>query len=156
MMRCFFSSLLTLVLFFNAALTWADSKTFQEIEEFLSHRNVLLSVEFSHASNMLSEDAKRSLDRIAKDIKALTKDSKVVRIEGFATPTGKEDYNLVLSMQRAMAVQDYLMERFGLDIDLYFNGYGSQAPSEAIVQLAFYDDTLGLAVADVDSVVTRQ
>ena len=85
MMRCFFSSLLTLVLFFNAALTWADSKTFQEIEEFLSHRNVLLSVEFSHASNMLSEDAKRSLDRIAKDIKALTKDSKVVRIEGVIT-----------------------------------------------------------------------
>jgi len=135
---------------------WSATSLAAEVEEFLRHRNVLLSVEFAFGSHKLTEGSRASIDRVAEDLKMLLRDSKVVRIEGYATPQGKEDYNLVLSMQRAMAIQEYLMNRYGLELDLFFNGYGSgHAPAEKLVQLAFYDDTLGLRVADVDSVVTQ-
>lgn len=152
----FFVVVACLGLLLGPVPTWATDIGVEAVENFLRHRNVLLSVDFAFGSHKLSEKSCQSLDRIVVDLKALLADSKVVRIEGYATPQGEEDYNLILSMQRAMAVQEYLQRRHGFEIDLYFNGYGSsKAPPLKRVELAFYDDTLGLTVADIDSTITK-
>jgi len=156
MIRCLVAIVMGLAIILGASSAWSAAAGSRNVDNFLEHRNVLLSVEFSPASLKLSDESKRALDRIVSDIKALLKDHMIVRIEGYASPQGKEDNNLVLSMQRAMAVQDYLRERYGLEIDLFFNGSGSRAPSEAMVQLAFYKDTLGLTKAEVDTIITHQ
>ncbi len=154
----FRTTVLTVMLCFSLAVStaWSASSQPDEVMDFLRHRNVLLSVDFDFGSHKLTETSRHSIDRVAGDLKELLGEQKIVRIEGYATPQGKEDYNLVLSMQRAMEVQRYLMNRYGLELDLYFNGYGSgREPSETLVQLTFYDDTLGLKVANIDDVVTQ-
>jgi len=150
------SILSILLLMFFISQPYASGNVSPEMADFLKHRNVLLTVDFTFGSNELTEDSRASIDRIASDLQSLLTDNKIVRIEGHASPVGKEDYNLVLSMRRAMAVQEYLQVKYGLELDLYFNGYGSERNhDEKLVQLAFYDDTLGLALADIDSVVTQ-
>ena len=150
-------SILSLILFvLLAAQAWSDEGISPEVVDFLEHRNVLLSLNFDADSNELTEDSKESLDRVSADLKSLLNANKIVRIEGYAAPSGPEDYNLLLSMRRAMVVQEYLLARYGLDLDLFFNGFGSaRPPARKLVQLAFYEDTLGLAIADVDAVITR-
>ena len=114
-----------------------------------------MTLEFDPASNDLSLSSRNTLDQVVPDLKTLLDDRKLVRIEGFASTTGKQGPGLLLSMQRAMMVQFYLQKNYGLDLHLFFNGYGSSKPSDPVVQLAFYDDTLGLAVAEFDEIITE-
>ncbi|PLY04569.1 MAG: hypothetical protein C0624_05540 [Desulfuromonas sp.] len=145
-----------LILILLVPAAWSASDALNEFAEFMSHRNVLVSLDFTHGSHKLTEGSQKSLDRVVGDLKALLDDDKVIRIEGYATQEGKDEYSLVLSMQRAMEVQSYLMDRYGFELDLYFNGYGSgKVAAEKRVQIAFYDDSLGLRVANIDSVITQ-
>ena len=150
-------TLIVVALVLAATSALASPRFNREVSDFLSHRNVLLSIEFSTGSHILSLTARQAIDRVASDLLDLIDNDKVVRVEGFASPGGSRDMNLVLSMKRAMAVQVYLMEQHGLEIDLFFNGFGVEGntPTESKVQLAFYDDSLGLKVAEVDTVVTE-
>jgi len=127
-----------------------------EVSEFLLHRQVILSVDFSSGSARLSDEARMRLDEAVNDLRSLLGREKVIRVEGHASRGGDEQMNLMLSMRRAMEVRAYLLSQYGLDFDLFFNGYGSNGPSaKTVVELASYDDTLGVTEAPVDSVVTR-
>jgi outer membrane protein OmpA-like peptidoglycan-associated protein len=150
-------TVLAVALILLATPAIADSKLNREVSDFLSHRNVLLSIEFSPGSHILSVAAREAIDRVAPDLLDLMDNSKVVRIEGYASPSGPRESNLVLSMKRAMAVQVYLMDKYGVDIDLFFNGFGEEGniPTESKVQLAFYDDSLGLKAAEVETIITE-
>jgi len=148
--------LITLTLIGGISIVSKASAVDREVSEFLEHRQVLLSVDFSSGSSRLTDEARRELDGAVNDLKGLVSEQKIIRIEGHASPGGDEQRNLVLSMQRAMEVRAYLLAQFGMEFDLFINGYGAEgSPAETVVQLAFYDDTLGITTAETESIITR-
>jgi len=77
---------------------------------------------FAFDSAVLSDRAKSSLDKAAKDLKA---SGKSANINGYADSTGNPSYNVDLSKRRAQAVADYL-EKDGVPADkLTVKGYGA-------------------------------
>ena len=86
----------------------------------------LTDVNFRYNSIELTDDARRTLDRIAG---ILGKQADIrLEVAGHTDSQGNEAYNLWLSQHRAQAVRDYLITH-GLDPDnVSARGYGAQQP----------------------------
>jgi len=86
----------------------------------------LKDVNFRYNSIELTDDARRTLDRIAGILGKQT-DTRL-EVAGHTDSQGNEAYNLWLSQHRAQAVRDYLITH-GLDPDnVSARGYGAQQP----------------------------
>jgi OOP family OmpA-OmpF porin len=93
---------------------------------------VLISLEdshFSHDSSALSEDGKTILNYNAKILKENPKMN--IRVAGYASASGTEEYNQKLSEQRATVVKNYLVKEGGVaENRLTKIGYGETRPAE--------------------------
>jgi OOP family OmpA-OmpF porin len=93
---------------------------------------VLISLEdshFSHDSSALSEDGKTILNYNAKILKDNPKMK--IRVAGYASASGTQEYNQTLSEKRATVVKDYLVKEGGIDkARLTKIGYGETRPAE--------------------------
>lgn len=87
-----------------------------------------IPIRFEFDSSEILPVATRQLDAIAEGIRRLPL-SQVVTIEGHTDAIGTDDYNLALSLRRAMAVKNYLVHAHGLDpARLKEAGFGRQRP----------------------------
>ncbi len=81
-------------------------------------------VEFDTASAALTEASKKTLDRAAEMLFRFPE--KRVEVQGHTDASGQPDANMRLSIARADAVYQYLVEK-GVSADrLLVNGYGDQ------------------------------
>lgn len=87
---------------------------------------VLLGVSFETNSDRLTANAKDILATTAEGLKGQA-DLKV-EIAGHTDSVGDADYNQQLSLQRAQAVRNYLIERGVAPDQLEANGYGETSP----------------------------
>lgn len=141
-----------------AAATLASGSDSQpaETESFLHNRQVLGTVHFANGSAALSEPAQREIDRIIVSLRRVDGKKHTIRIEGFATRSGTDEVNVIISMMRAKAVVDYILNRHAFDSDLYLTGYGVQASGvspenvKGRAEIAVYDQALdfGLTVEE--------
>jgi OOP family OmpA-OmpF porin len=84
-------------------------------------------VNFDFDKSTLTPEAKKSLDEYIHALKE-NPDAKI-RIEGYTSKMGTEEYNQVLSKQRADAVKSYLVNKGGIDSSrLKTAGYGEAGP----------------------------
>jgi outer membrane protein OmpA-like peptidoglycan-associated protein len=74
-------------------------------------------IQFAFDSYQLPPEAHQLLDTLAAVLQDPLMRDKVVRIEGHTDSVGSEDYNLVLSSKRAVAVQHYLSARHSLALE---------------------------------------
>lgn len=75
-----------------------------------SELSLAMRIQFHLNSDVLTDEAKASLDNVATVLNNDLMADTVVRLEGHADATGSEDYNLSLSERRARAVQAYLVD----------------------------------------------
>jgi len=92
-------------------------------------QSVNLKIEFDLNSFSIRPDSYGLIDKLGK---ALTSDNlkeKAILIKGHTDSDGKDEYNLVLSLNRARAVKSYLVERFSIpESKLKIYGYGKTMP----------------------------
>jgi OmpA-OmpF porin, OOP family len=83
-----------------------------------------VAVYFATGSAVLTTEAKRSLDELAR--KAMTSKGYVIEVAGFADATGSVERNRILSQRRADAVVSYLRENFDIPLRRMITpaGYG--------------------------------
>jgi outer membrane protein OmpA-like peptidoglycan-associated protein len=87
-----------------------------------------LPVHFDFDSSNLSPAGREQLDALAQGIKLLPAERKVV-IEGHTDARGPDDYNQQLSLRRAAAVKQYLVDEHGIDpARLHDTGFGKRQP----------------------------
>lgn len=87
--------------------------------------SLAMRIQFQLNSDILTDEAKFSLDNVAAVLNNDLMAEKVVLLEGHADATGTEDYNLSLSQRRAQAVQAYLINEHEIeDWRLPFVGKG--------------------------------
>ena len=86
-----------------------------------------LQIQFDFNSATIQPQAGPQLDAVAEGIK-LVPEARVV-VEGHTDAYGTDDYNQELSLARAAAVKQYLVERHGISPkSLVVEGLGEQAP----------------------------
>lgn len=86
-------------------------------------------INFASASSDLDGNAKAEIDRVFGPI-ALTYQGGRMRISGHTDSTGSASANDTLSFKRAEAVRDYLVRKYGFDVDRFdVKGYGSSKPA---------------------------
>jgi outer membrane protein OmpA-like peptidoglycan-associated protein len=91
--------------------------------------SLAMRIQFQLNSDVLTEQARSSLDSIAAVLADELMAEKVVMLEGHADATGSDDYNLSLSVRRARAVQSYLVREHGIaGWRLPFTGKGETEP----------------------------
>jgi len=92
-------------------------------------QSVNLKIEFDLNSFSIRPDSYGLIDKLGK---ALTSDNlkeKAILIKGHTDSDGKDEYNLVLSLNRARAVKSYLVEHFSIpESKLKIYGYGKTMP----------------------------
>ncbi|MBO4760986.1 MAG: OmpA family protein [Bacteroidales bacterium] len=96
-------------------------KMTKEVNDLL--RNITL---FQSDSFMLTREARQSLANVAEWMKRYPEIK--VRIEGHTDNTGRENYNITLSVKRAKAVLDFFLDSGLQENRLSFKGYGSSRP----------------------------
>lgn len=77
--------------------------------------SLAMRIQFQHDSDILTEEAKVSLDGIAVVLNNAIMVEKVIMLEGHADATGPDGYNLDLSLRRARAVQAYLVSEHEIE-----------------------------------------
>ncbi len=83
---------------------------------------------FDVGSYALKPAAKRSINRIGEFLQ-WQKDMSIM-IEGFTDNTGSDENNLILSLNRAKSVKDYLEQTFAIAPErIDFRGYGEEFPA---------------------------
>ena len=87
---------------------------------------VLRSVSFEFDSAKLTEEARRTLDRVAAGLKG--QPSMRVEIAGHTDALGTEAYNLRLSRERATSVRNFLIDLGVAASPLDVKGYGESKP----------------------------
>lgn len=141
--------------------TYAADSLPSEFDEFLRSRTVLASVSFAPGETTLSPSAKQEIDRIVPKLRGLDPLRSLIRIEGFATPDGSEEINVLLSMLRAKAVIDYLSVRHRFAADLFLTGHGSGGRSAVhsdggrTADIALYDNLWDIGDTAVVNVILR-
>ena len=80
----------------------------------VSIRSFAIPIQFSFDSNRILGTAVAQLDAVAEGIKLAGPQARVV-IEGHTDALGSDEYNLLLSFKRAMAVKTYLEQRHGVE-----------------------------------------
>ena len=139
-------SILTLLMVFPWAAQTAPP---QAIERFLESRQVVGQVFFAYQASALTAVARQHLDELAAKLDNHRQQGRLVRIEGFASTDGLPRHNSRLSVQRALAVKDYLLDRHRLQIDVFLTGFGEKhatdgrLASERRVDIAVYELTPG-------------
>ena len=87
-----------------------------------------LPVQFEFDSATISAAAREQLDSLAQGIKLLPAERQVV-IEGHTDARGSDDYNEQLSLRRASAVKQYLVQEHGIAAArLHGTGLGKRQP----------------------------
>lgn len=90
---------------------------------------IAMQVQFEFDSFRLTEQAKRTLDKVAGVLQDDLMRDKVIRLEGHTDAHGPAEYNLNLSQLRARSVRAYLIEQHGIQPDrLPFVGLGKSKP----------------------------
>ena len=93
-------------------------------------KEIVDSIYFSAGKLTLDKKERKKLDRVAARIKALQKDADikgerlVIRLEGHSDSSGDEEMNLFYSMLRASVVEEYLIDKKGVTLELYLTGFG--------------------------------
>jgi len=132
-----------------------------EFDEFLRSRAVLASVSFAPGESTLSSSAKQEIDRIVPRLRNLDPLRSLVRIEGFSSPDGSENVNVLLSMLRAKAVVDYLSAKHRFAAELFLTGHGSgestsvRATGRRTAEIALYDNQWDVGDAAVVQTILR-
>lgn len=117
------------------------------VEGFLQSRQVLGAVRFAEGSAVLSESARKEIDRVVPALRKIDNTKQIIRIEGFSSPSGNDVVNVPISMLRAKAVVDYIHQKYKLAPNLYLTGYGfrelgaSSAEISGRAEFAVYDST---------------
>ena len=109
----------------------AETKMDQDLQKIAEPASdaIGLPVEFAFNSSEIAPAYKAQLDAVAEGIK-MTNGVAVV-VEGHTDAHGPEAYNEDLSLRRAAAVREYLIERHGISVSqLVVKGYGEQTPIE--------------------------
>lgn len=89
-----------------------------------------LPVQFEFDSATLQPAAREQLDALAAGIKRLPAGRRVV-VEGHTDAVGSDDYNRALSLRRAAAVKQYLVQEHGIEARrLQEAGAGKRRPIE--------------------------
>lgn len=92
--------------------------------------NLILSMPvnilFDFDSYKVKENVKNSLDILGKALKE-NPDIKL-KIDGYTDIIGSDQYNLNLSIKRAVAIKNYLIYRGAFDSNITIEGYGKQNP----------------------------
>lgn len=102
--------------------------TAQECETASAPKGLDMRVGFGLDSDVLTEDAKSTLETFAKMMQDERLQIARFVVEGHTDGRGSEDYNLKLSDRRALAVSNYLMG-LGIEEDrLTAIGMGESAP----------------------------
>lgn len=97
----------------TAALAACESRPAMVITNNTETLNSVRFVFFKNASSVITADQMPNVEMIAAYMKN-HKDSKV-EIKGYASPTGKEEFNIKLAQARAEAVKDALVKKYGID-----------------------------------------
>lgn len=100
-----------------------------KVEQFLASRSVVGQVYFAKQDSHLDDVDKVKLATLAVALKKLPWRDKLLRVEGFASPEGGITLNVDLSMQRALAVKNFL-QQYDLPVELFLTGFGEN-PSTA-------------------------
>ena len=118
----------TLLLFFYICLLIlpATAAATDEIDEFLGSRQVISQIFFDKRAFELSVESRDQLDSAADKLRDLQSHGKLVRVEGFSSPDGDDKFNLKLSMQRALAVEKYLLQNHNLNSYVFLTGFGEK------------------------------
>jgi len=111
------------IVLFVAALLPAFWASAGEIDSFLQSREVAAQIYFKKSAWQLTQENQKSLQRIAKELLRAQGAGQLIRVEGFASPEGTTMQNFNLSLQRASAVKDFLLQQ-GVKTELFLSGYG--------------------------------
>ena len=98
------------------------------IPAFVYRKFRLPELSFDFDQWTLSEEGKKSLSEI---VASLRKDTRwfFLRIDGHTDDIGSEQYNMSLSLKRAISMASYLVEREGLDAErIFVKGFGESRP----------------------------
>lgn len=79
-----------------------------------------LTIRFDHNSSTLSDSAKVTLDKIGRAMEHVTfhgQNIDTLKISGFASTPGTEDYNCDLSEERIAAAKTYLQGHYAVSLD---------------------------------------
>ena len=97
----------------TAALAACESKPATVVTNNTETLNSVRFVFFRNASSVITADQMPNVEMIAAYMKN-HKDSKV-EVKGYASPTGKEEFNIKLAQARAEAVKNALVKKYGID-----------------------------------------
>ena len=109
-----------------------QGKTVQEtvlVSDGQPPQSVNLKIEFDTNSYAIRPGSLRLLRELGKALKSDQLKGKMFTLKGHTDSDGSDAYNLQLSLNRALAVQHYLVGNFGITPDrLQVAGYGKAAP----------------------------
>lgn len=116
-----------------------------KVENFLNNREILGVVLFDSGSAVLSPSARGEIDRLIPKLRKIDHKKQIIRIEGFSSQATTTPANATLSMMRAKAVINYLLDRHKMSSDLYLTGYDHHGgeggiPTKEQVEFALYED----------------
>jgi outer membrane protein OmpA-like peptidoglycan-associated protein len=95
----------------------------------IKRRKLDLHINFSAGSNVLTAQAKNNLDQVGIALNQKSMRELDFRLMGHTDSTGSDAYNRSLSMRRAQAAADHLMNHFNIDSSrLDIKGFGESQP----------------------------
>lgn len=127
------------------------------VRAFLDKRQIVGQIFFDEGSALLNATGQDEVARLIPSLQALNPDRLVLRIEGFATSTGNEPNNILISMQRAQAVADYLAPLLGTVF--YVTGCGSRhcgqnnGGDRARADVVVYENSIELEAIPVKEII---
>jgi outer membrane protein OmpA-like peptidoglycan-associated protein len=110
----------------------AGSDTAASPKDDVRAPTIALDIRFATGSDVLTDAAHATVDRIGAALKSAQLSSFRFRLEGHTDSTGNPDANLALSQRRADAVKAYLVNNEGIQADrLETAGKGSSEPLDS-------------------------
>ena len=114
-----------------------------DVDQFLASRQVVAQIFFARAETGLSSESRLQIDAKASELLQYKEQQMIIRVEGFSSPDGEDLHNLKLSMQRAMAVEGYLLSRHKLQTYVFMTGFGEkQATGDKLAMMRRVDITV--------------
>ena len=128
-----------------------------EVMGLLGSRELVGQVPFRPGEAELGPDAKAELDRISALLIDAERKSKLIRVEGFASPAESRGDFMELAMARARAVEVFLRQTRKIPSDIYLMGQGGETGNQAgtKVEVALYDTLLPIGDAQVDHTINQ-
>ena len=154
--------LMILASLFLCSSVWATNEEIPpEVQELLSSRTMVLSLDFNKGSAALSPTMKEKIDTFIPKLHKLYQDGKVIRIEGFSDSGGGSSAEVSLAMKRALAVESHIREVSAEILGLYIVGFANQNTSlqlnaiSSCAEIAAYDNVLNLDNVDIQTISSR-